>query len=92
MAEYILTEKEYFEYSDIPDEKSEDYIVRKWCQKEAVFKMHNKAHFKPREIESDEYFSVTKHFDIGEEKYILAVASNRRKDTEIIELYDLFAK
>ena len=91
MAEYILTEKEYFEYSDIPDEKSEDYIVRKWCQKEAVFKMQNKAHFKPSEIESAEYFSVTKHFDIGEEKYILAVAANRRKDTEIIELYDLFA-
>ena len=91
MAEYILTEREYFEYSDVPDEKSEDYIVRKWCQKEAAFKMQNKAHFRPSEIESAEYFSVTKNFDIGEERYILAVVANRRQDVEIIEIYDLFA-
>ncbi len=92
MAEYILTEREYFEYSDVPDEKSEDYIVRRWCQKEAAFKMQNKARFKPSEIESAEYFSVTKNFDIGKEKYILAVAANRRQEVEIIELYDLFVK
>ena len=87
LAEYILTERELFEYSDVPDEKSEDYIVRKWCQKEAVFKMQNKAHFKPSEIESAEYFSVTKNFEIGEEKYILAVAANKRQEVEIIELF-----
>ena len=90
LADYILTEREYFEYSDIPDEKSEDYIVRKWCQKEASFKMQNKAHFRPSEIESAEYFSVTKNFDIGEERYILAVSANRRQEVEIFELYDLF--
>ena len=91
IAEYIMTEREYFEYLEVPDEKSEDYIVRKWCQKEAVFKTQNKAHFKPREIEPAEYFCVTKDFDIGEEKYILAVAARSRQQTEIIELFDLFA-
>ena len=90
MAEYILTEDEYFEYSDIPDENGENYIVRKWCQKEAVFKTQNKAHFRPSEIETAEYFCVTKNFDIGEEKYILAVAAKKRQEFEIFELYDLF--
>ena len=90
LAEYILTESEFFEYSDIPDEKSEDYIVRKWCQKEAVFKSQNKARFKPSEIETAEFFCVTKAFDIGDEKYILAVAAKRRQEVEIIELFDLF--
>ena len=90
LAEYILTEEEYFEYSDVPDEKSEDFIVRKWCQKEAVFKMQNKARFKPSEIETAEYFCVTKAFDIGDEKYILAVATKRRQEVEILELLNLF--
>ncbi len=90
LAEYILTERELFEYSDVPDEKSEDYIVRKWCQKEAVFKSLNKAKFKPSEIETAEYFCFTKAFDIGEERYILAAAAETRQTVEVFELYDLF--
>ena len=90
LAEYILTELELFEYSDVPDEKSEDYIVRKWCQKEAVFKSQNKARFIPSEIETAEFFCFTNAFEIGEEKYIIATAAKKRQPVELFELYDLF--
>ena len=84
MAEYILTERELFEYSEVPDERSEDYIVRKWAQKEASFKCQNKSRFKPSEIEPAEYFCFTQAFDIENEKYILAVAAKKRQDVEVV--------
>ncbi|MBE6534249.1 MAG: 4'-phosphopantetheinyl transferase superfamily protein, partial [Ruminococcaceae bacterium] len=91
MAEYMLTESERAEYENVFDNERVEWLIRKWCQKEAIFKSFDEEIFAPKRIETAEFFTLVTDFELENEKYILAVASQFESDVRIfngIELLD----
>ena len=81
MAEYILTQAEKEAYALAEDK--DEYLIRKWCEKEAIFKSLDKNAFLPREIETEDYFSSVRYYELETEKYILAVCAKAEDELEI---------
>ena len=91
MAEYMLTELERDEYEKALNVEREEWLISKWCQKEAIFKSFDSEVFSPKEIETSFFFSYTQKMIIDGEKYILSVASNSKDEVNLfndIELCD----
>ena len=91
MAEYMLTESERAEYENVFDNERVEWLIRKWCQKEAIFKSFDEEIFAPKRIETAAFFTLVTDFELEDEKYILAVASQFESDVRIfngIELLD----
>ena len=91
MAEYMLTESEREEYENVFDNERVEWLIRKWCQKEAIFKSFDEEIFAPKRIETAEFFTLVTDFELENEKYILAVATQFESDVRIfngIELLD----
>ena len=86
MAEYMLTQDERGEYKSINVNERDEWLIGKWCAKEAIFKSQNKDVFSPSKIETSEFFCEQRSFEIECEKYILAVASDKFQDVKIFEL------
>ena len=89
LSNYILTPCERDEYALICEEKREEWLIEKWCQKESIFKSQNKESFKPSEIETEKFFSCVKAFELKNERYILAVAASNEDKIKIFENIDL---
>ena len=86
MAEYMLTQDERVEYKSITVNERDEWLIGKWCAKEAIFKSQNKDVFAPSKIETSEFFCEQRSFEIAGEKYILAVAANEYDDVNVIEV------
>ena len=82
---YILTPTELEEYRGLPDGSEEEYLVAKWCQKEAAFKLLGGDVYKPSAIELDEFCFDTRRIELENGKYILAVATRMREDIRLFE-------
>ncbi len=83
-ADRILTERECTEYKSLESEAREEYLIKKWSGKEALFKKEDLSAFIPHNYEPDE--ENTASFKLGCEgkNYILTVATG-----EEVELIDL---
>lgn len=92
MAQYIFTQSELEDYERISDEARDEYLITKWCQKEATFKLFDRATFTPKEIETSEFFYNTRAIELLGEKYILAVATAKEnvkvRVFDNVKLYD----
>ena len=86
MVEYMLTQDERTEYESVSENARDEWLIGKWCAKEAIFKSQNKDVFSPSKIETSEFFCEQRSFEIECEKYILAVASDKFQDVKIFEL------
>ena len=75
MAEYMLTSLEKEQYESLDDSCREEWLIRRWCEKEAIFKSWNEEIFPPKKIETAELFCTSITIDIADEKYALAVAA-----------------
>ena len=75
MAEYMLTSLEKEQYESLDDSCREEWLIRRWCEKEAIFKSRNEEIFPPKKIETAELFCTSITIDIADEKYALAVAA-----------------
>ena len=85
MADYMLTPLEREEYESIADDGREEWLIRRWCEKEAIFKSQNKDIFAPSRIETAEFFSFVRDILIENEKYILAVCAD---DADTVRVFD----
>ncbi len=71
----ILTAKENDEFSALPIEEKNRYLLEKWTQKESVFKSLNQPVFHPDRIETANEQVETQEIEIAGEKYLLSVCS-----------------
>ena len=71
----ILTDGEMSEYNELPSAMRTPYVIKKWCQKEAIFKSENKKALLPRTIETESYSTEVFNLAIAGDKYTLAIAS-----------------
>ena len=75
LADFVLTESERAEYEKIADCERDEWLIRKWCAKEAIFKSQNRDAFTPSKIAIADFFTRVENISIENEKYILAVAA-----------------
>ena len=74
-AHRILTETEKTEYSVLGKGEQTEYLIKRWTEKEAIFKLKNEEKFLPARTESDFDMSVmTDKFLFQDKEYIFSVA------------------
>ena len=66
------------------DERVE-HLVFKWCQKEASFKLFGGETYKPSSIELDGIFLDSRRLELANERYVLAVATDKKEDIRLFE-------
>ena len=91
MASYSLTQVEQAEYSSLYEAQREEWLMRRWCAKEAIFKHQNKDAYIPSKIETAEFFSYITDIEIENEKYIIAVAAEKRDEIRMVYVTENFA-
>ena len=83
-AKRILTDGEYLEFSSLAEEKKEEYLIKKWTAKEAIFKSHNENKFIPKKCEKAQNGTLkTEVIAIGDKKYAFSVFAENAKDVKI---------
>lgn len=82
----ILTEKEKTEYSNLPQNDKEKFLLQKWCAKESLFKLYGKKQFIPKNIETDCNRLCIGKVSLSEQNFYYAVATEEPKHLEIIIL------
>ena len=87
-ARRIFSDGEYSEFLSIPSEKREEYLAKKWTEKEAVFKSRNLSAFIPRQTAAENGEKVkTEFFTIGDKRYFCSVCSLQAiANAEIVDL------
>ena len=76
-AKRILSEAEFEELYDLTEDSREEYLILKWCEKEAIFKSRNLAVFIPKETAIDSNCKIkTEFLTIGEKRYVLSVCAS----------------
>lgn len=71
----ILADFEYAEFSSLAKESREEYLIKKWTQKEALFKARNLAAFIPAEtVARSGEFVKTEKLIINGKQYFCSVA------------------
>jgi len=75
IEEKILTERELCEFAALTEREREEYLLDRWCRKEAIFKMRGGEALMPKTIEADEYPAFTERLTLRGQEYILAVAA-----------------
>ena len=83
MVEYCLTESEKESYILAIDK--DEYLIRKWCEKEAIFKLKNENGFRPSNINTAKFFCDTRPVEASIEKYIVSVAA---ENSDTVEMFD----
>ena len=85
LADYMLTKSERAEYEKITERERDEWLICKWCAKEAIFKSMDEDSFKPTTIEISEFFCDIRAISIDGEKYILSVAAKSADDVRVFE-------
>ena len=81
----ILDSVEFCEYGDLDPELSTDYLMSKWTQKEAIFKMIGGGAYIPSRIHTTRYNTYTDFFERNGSRYFFSVASEYdRRDISFV--------
>ena len=80
----ILTERERKSYLAIQNEEEKShFLIRKWTEKEAIFKSLGKSALMPTTIEADDFSLLTRDLNLGGELFCLAVCGVGSEKCEI---------
>ena len=85
---HILTESERIELCGLDTDSSWEYIIKKWTQKESIFKAGDKGVFEPTKIETEEFSVQTRCLELPFGKYMLSVCSDDAENVKFVA-YDL---
>ena len=61
---------------------ADEYIIKKWSEKESIFKTLDKKGFEPLKIETEEYPVVSRRLEMLGKSFVLAVCSEDIDETE----------
>ena len=84
MPERIFSEDELLEYSELKEEKREEYLVAKWSAKESLFKKSEAPFFIPKSYIPTEENTTFYRIVHDEKNFVLTVASD--SETEVFDL------
>ncbi len=85
--EKILTEKEREQLC--LEENKTAFLVRRWSEKESIFKTLNEARFAPAKIQTGEHSVSSSTVEIAGEEYVLSVATEYLDKVRCIQKTDL---
>ena len=71
-----LTEGELSAYGSLRESKKKEFLLTRWCIKEALFKRTGGIIFFPSKIDTTKESFVTNRFTLGTEEYVCAVAGD----------------
>ena len=71
----ILSERELLEFGSLLQVEKEEYVLKKWTAKEAIFKARNDKVFHPQSIEVSDHNVSFAEAVLDGEKYLLSVFS-----------------
>lgn len=86
LAERFFSEAERTEYFAAPEEERRAAFLRIWTAKEAIFKSQRSAAFAPSEVDSGASRVHSRTVRLGEEDFILSVATEGELTLNIVEL------
>ena len=86
LAERFFSDAERAEYYAAPEEERRAAFLRVWTAKEAVFKSQKNAVFAPSDVDSDASRVHSLAVHLGDEDFILSVATEGEPNLYIIEL------
>ena len=86
LAERFFSDAERAEYYAAPEEERRAAFLRVWTAKEAVFKSQKSAVFAPSDVDSDASRVHSLAVHLGDEDFILSVATEGEPNLYIIEL------
>ena len=76
-ARKILNSRELSEFSLLEEEEKISFLISKWTQKEAVFKMIGGKTFSACDVATDSVFVKTENVILNETKFVVSVAVER---------------
>lgn len=83
LKDKFLNERESTEYARLTAEDKEKYLLKKWTQKESIFKAYGQSGFVPREIDTDGYSTQTREIVVQGETFFLSVAGDEINDVRV---------
>ncbi len=87
IADKILSDKEAEEFNGVAQNERNDWLIKKWTQKESAFKLNGKAVSSIKDIPTDSV--KTFEVSVGGNNYYLSVCSEWADNAKIIENVDL---
>ena len=85
MAERIMTEDEYGEFSILPDDKKAAELITVWCKKEAIFKSRGESVFTPAAVDTKSSGTVSGTIETEDAQYVWAVATSTPEKLRIFD-------
>ena len=86
LAERFFSDAERAEYCAAPEEERRAAFLRIWTAKEAIFKSQRSTAFAPSEVDSGASRVHSRTVRLGEEDFILSVATEGELTLNIVEL------
>ncbi len=86
LAARFFSDAERAEYFAAPEEERRAAFLRIWTAKEAIFKSQRSAAFAPSEVDSGASRVYSRTVRLGEEDFILSVATESELTLNIVEL------
>ena len=86
LAERFLSDTERAEYYAAPEEERRAAFLRIWTAKEAIFKSQRSTAFAPSEVDSGASRVHSRTVRLGDEDFILSVATEGELTLNIVEL------
>lgn len=84
-AKKILTEQEYNEYSALPESERNEFLLTRWCIKEAIFKKSDSDIFVPSKTETGVKGITKKLVSISGKEYFIAVSAEPETAVKFID-------
>lgn len=85
LPERMMTASEYAAYTALDEEKRREYVMKLWCEKEAIFKYLHTDVFRPGEIETKAFPHHTATALIDSEVYSWSVATDNPERIRIFK-------
>lgn len=82
LEEKILTPTELCELAALGSEEAAEYVIKRWSQKESIFKTLDRQAFLPSTIASDEFSVHTRKVELSGQTYMLSVCANDAKNAK----------
>lgn len=82
LEERILTPAELCELAELDGDASAEYVIKRWSQKESIFKTLDRKAFIPTSIAADEFSVRTEKIELSGQTYMLSVCSEYAKNVK----------
>jgi len=85
MAKRFMTEREYGVYDTLPEDGKNEFFIKTWTAKEALFKALHKESFLPSTLETENGSCRSFEKTVGDKEYFLSVATDTPDRIRIFE-------